>query len=237
MSFLSIIHELALLSLQTSYATTMLDNYEYFMIKPSHYDDVIEHLKNNFFYDEPLNNAVGLCKVKGESHPELEKMSLATLSDDVSVGIRNSKGEIVGVCLNGFLRPGDVLKAHEELSSCEDERFKKIFDLIHELNLKADLFELLGVDRIFEYRMLSVDKACRGQGLAKKLIQKSEEIARKYNCKVVKGDCTAVCSFKICLSVGLKPVIEIPYSETDVDVKPPHEKLVILYKVLDENKK
>lgn len=48
------------------------------MIKPIHFDEVIDHLKENFFYDEPLNNAVGLCE-KGESNPELEKHSLATV--------------------------------------------------------------------------------------------------------------------------------------------------------------
>lgn len=56
----------------------MLDNFEFFMIKPIHFDEVIDHLKENFFYDEPLNNAVGLCE-KGESNPELEKHSLATV--------------------------------------------------------------------------------------------------------------------------------------------------------------
>jgi GNAT superfamily N-acetyltransferase len=157
------------------------------------------------------------------------------LSDGVSIGMKNSKDEIVGVCLNGFLHPGDTVKAQEALESSYDERFKKIFGLLYEQNMKVNLFEMLNVDRIFEYRILSVDKAYRGQGLAKKLIQKSEEIARKYHCKVVKGDATAVGSLKICLSLGLKPITEIEYKDTDIQVDPPHEKLVILYKVLDKN--
>lgn len=47
----------------------MLENFEFFMIKPIHYDEVIEHLKDNFFYDEPLNQSVGLCYEKGDGHP------------------------------------------------------------------------------------------------------------------------------------------------------------------------
>lgn len=207
------------------------------MIKPIHYDEVIEHLKENFFHDEPLNRAVGLCTEKGEGHPELEKHSLATLSDGVSVGVENSKGEIVGVCLNGFLHPGETLKAKEALENCQDERFRKIFNLLYDQNLKFDLFEMLNVDRIFEYRILSVDKNYRGQGLAKKLVQKSEDVARKYHCKVVKGDATAAGSLAICLSLGLKPIEEISYKDIDgFDVKPPHEKLVSLYKTLDDDK-
>lgn len=212
----------------------MLDNFEFFMIKPIHYDEVIEHLQNNFFYDEPLNRAVGLCREKGEGHQLLEKHSLATLSDGVSVAVQNSKGEIVGVCLNGFLHPGDTAKAKAALENCQDERFKKIFDLLYDQNLKVDLFELLNVDRIFEFRILSVDKNYRGQGLAKKLIQNSEDVARKYHCKVVKGDATAAGSLAICLSLGLKPIQELSYKEIDLEVKAPHEKFVILYKTLDE---
>lgn len=152
----------------------------------------------------------------------------------MSIAIKNSKGDIVGVCLNGFLHPGDYIKAKEQLEQCADERFRKIFNLLYDQNLKIDLFEMLDVDRIFEYRILSVDRNYRGQGLAKKLLQKSEEIARKFHCKVVKGDATAIGSLKICLSLGLKPIIEIEYSEIDLKVAPPHEKLVILYKVLDD---
>lgn len=215
----------------------MLDNFEFFMIKPIHYDEVLDHLRDNFFYDEPLNQAVGLCREKGEGHPELEKHSLATLSDGVSVAVQNSKGEIVGVCLNGFLRPGETTKAKEALEKCQDERFQKIFNLLYDQNLKFDLFEMLNVDRIFEYRILSVDKNYRGQGLAKKLMMKSEEVARKYHCKVVKGDATAVGSLAICLSLGLKPIQEIEYKDIeDLNVNPPHEKLVILYKQLDDKK-
>lgn len=132
------------------------------------------------------------------------------------------------------MHPGDLVKAKENLESCADERFRKIFGLLYSTNSKVDLFEMLGVDKIFEYRILSVDDSYRGQGLARKLIQKSEEVARLYHCKVVKGDATAIGSLKICLSSGLKAITEIEYSDTDINVEPPHEKLVILYKVLEE---
>lgn len=93
---------------------------------------------------------------------------------------------------------------------------------------------MFDVDRVFEYRILSVDKNYRGQGLAKKLVQRSEDVARKYHCKVVKGDATAAGSLAVCLGLGLKPIQEILYSDIDLKVSPPHEKLVILYKTLDD---
>lgn len=212
----------------------MHDNFEFFIIKSIDYDEVIEHLRWNFFYDEPLNRAVGLCLEKGEGHPELEKQCLATLFDGVSVGAKNSEGNIVGVCLNGFLRPNDISKAKEALEKSEDENFKKIFNILYDTNLKVDLFKLHDVDVIFEYRILSVDSDYRGRGLAKQLITKSEDVARKYHCKVVKGDATARGSLAICLSQGLEPITEVLYKDIDIQVEPPHEKLVILHKRLAE---
>lgn len=47
-------------------------------IPESRFDEVIEHLRYNFFADEPLNNAVGLCR-KGEPHEDLERHCLFTL--------------------------------------------------------------------------------------------------------------------------------------------------------------
>lgn len=59
--------------------------------------------------------------------------------------------------LNGFLYQGDILKAKEKLNrDCKDEKFKKIFNLLYDENLKIDLFKTYNVDKIFELRILSV---------------------------------------------------------------------------------
>jgi hypothetical protein len=56
---------------------------EFGIIPEDRYDDVIHHLRNNFFADEPLNHAVSLCR-PGEPHAELEEHSLTTLRDGLS---------------------------------------------------------------------------------------------------------------------------------------------------------
>lgn len=67
----------------------MLDNFEFHLILPIHYDAVIQHLRENFFSDEPLNQAVGLCE-KGSTNLELEKQSLLTLADNVSIAVTHN---------------------------------------------------------------------------------------------------------------------------------------------------
>lgn len=53
----------------------MLDNrtIEYKRLSPKYHDDVLIHLRNTFFADEPLNRATKLCQ-RGEGHPELEQV-------------------------------------------------------------------------------------------------------------------------------------------------------------------
>lgn len=70
----------------------------------------------------------------------------------------SNDNQIAGVALNGVLREGDVERATEALKHSNDDRFKKIFNLLYEQNIKANLFEELGVTKLFEIRILSVDK-------------------------------------------------------------------------------
>lgn len=57
---------------------------EFVKISPNRFDDVVEHLRNSFFADEPLNKSVNLCG-PGQGHGELENHSLITLNDGLSV--------------------------------------------------------------------------------------------------------------------------------------------------------
>lgn len=54
----------------------MLDNktIEYKRLSPKYHDDVMIHLRNTFFADEPLNRATKLCQ-RGDTHAELEQVS------------------------------------------------------------------------------------------------------------------------------------------------------------------
>lgn len=66
-----------------------------------------------------------------------------------------------------------------------DEKFKKIIKLLYTANAGVNLFTELNVDEIFEIRIMSVNPKYRGQGVAKHLLQKSEEMARDNGFKVI----------------------------------------------------
>lgn len=73
----------------------MLDNkpLEYIKLLPTHHDAVLEHLRNTFFADEPLNKGTKLCQ-RGEGHPELEKVVSDTLQDDISIVAVTKEGDV-----------------------------------------------------------------------------------------------------------------------------------------------
>lgn len=66
----------------------------------------------------------------------------------------------------------------------DDEKFRKIFKLLHTLNLKENIFKHFNVDKAFDVRILSVDSLYRGQGIAKELVKHSEDLAKEHEFKV-----------------------------------------------------
>lgn len=70
-----------------------LNNIRFETISSKYYDDVIEHLRQTFFADEPLNKAVHLTR-PGQGHPLLEQHSLSTLKDNVSIMAISNDGDV-----------------------------------------------------------------------------------------------------------------------------------------------
>jgi len=91
-------------------------------VSENRYDDAIHHLKWNFFADEPLNNAVGLC-AKGESQCELERHCLLTLKQGYSRMLVDKKGTVSNVASYRKIRAHHFLLIMPLLSIVENSLF------------------------------------------------------------------------------------------------------------------
>lgn len=215
---------------------------EYKLINSENYERVIDHLRRNFFADEPLNRAAGLCQ-QGGGNNELEQHSLATLQDQLSLmAVDERDSQIAGVILNGVLHPGDTEQALDKLHLSTDINYKKIFELLYKHNLQVDLFVRYNVDRIFDVRILSVDSRYRGQGIAKELVKRAELVARQAGYHLLKADATGIFSQKILRSQGFETFSEQLYAKYTneegliiLPVEAPHIKLQLLIKQLKYN--
>ncbi|XP_033210086.1 uncharacterized protein LOC117168492 [Belonocnema kinseyi] len=203
-------------------------------IPENRFSDVIDHLRLNFFADEPLNRAVGLCQ-RGDCHFELEQHCLQTLKQGYSRMLLDQKGMIAGTVLNGIVQKGEREEAERRLAEMSDEKFKTIFGLLYKVNEKIDLFSKYNAEDLFECRILSVDDRFRGKGLGNMLVKASLETARNSCFKVFKADATGLFSQKVFLKHGFQVEAEIPYSEIDENIRPdpPHRALQLLVKILD----
>lgn len=92
--------------------------------------------------------------------------------------------QVVGVSLNGWVYKGEIEESRQKLKDLKDCRFRTIFTMLYDENLKHNLFDSFNVDKLFEVRILSVDPKHRGQGLGKKLFVESEKLAEKLGAKV-----------------------------------------------------
>lgn len=88
------------------------------------------------------------------------------------------------MALNAWVYKGEVEDAKEKLKLCPDARFRTIFTFLYDENLEIDLFSQFNIDKFFELRILSVDSKFRGKGIAKRLFQEAENMAREVGAKV-----------------------------------------------------
>ncbi|KAG6461227.1 hypothetical protein O3G_MSEX012503 [Manduca sexta] len=177
---------------------------------------VLQHLRDSFFADEPLNKAVSLCE-RGQSHAALERLCAATMADGLSLAAME----------------GDT--STEKIQQSSDEKYNKIFTILYTVSRDLDLFNTYQVDRILECRIISVSEEARGRGLAKELMKRSVDLAKEKGFKLFKVDATGAFSQRICRSLGLEELRKVRYSEYLDDagepvfqVPPPHDALCVM---------
>jgi len=89
----------------------------------------------------------------------------------------SSCGTVVGVVLNGSQEPGHLEEMERCADSCPHPRFRKILQLLAAVDRGSDVFgKFPDVDKLVEVRIVSVDTAMRGRGIAKALLEKSASV-------------------------------------------------------------
>lgn len=200
-------------------------------------EDVLKLLKKFFFKDEPLNTFVNLGECK-----ELEKYSTKHLHEHCSFKAVNSRGEIVGVNINGLVqKPKETDEAPAKLADgCVHPKFKKIMALMDYVDERFDIFELYrDIDRLLDIKIMSVDSRYRGLGIAGKLTDRTMQYVRDENIKLVHVLCSSHFSARVMEKMGFEEVFKLSYRDYLVDgeqvfdpVKP-HVAVRILTKKMD----
>lgn len=180
---------------------------------------MIAFLRRLFFRDEPLNVAVQLVPPGEDTCAELEDYCLASLPDDLSLmAVDASSGELLAVCINGLHEPGGEAEGEAAAARCPNARFRRILQLLAFVDARASAalrqrFPDPADRRQLEVRILSVDGAARGRGLATALISRTSELARERGIPLVRVDCTSHYSARAVGRLGFERVFSLPYSQ------------------------
>ncbi|XP_053697750.1 arylalkylamine N-acetyltransferase 1 isoform X1 [Sabethes cyaneus] len=197
-------------------------------------EEVLKLLKKFFFKDEPLNTFINLGECK-----ELEKYSTKYLHEHCSFKAVNSRGEIVGVNINGMInKPKETDGPQQKLADgCEHPKFKMIMALMDYVDEHFDIFDLhQDVDKILDIKIMSVDNRYRGLGIAGKLTDRTMQCVKENNIKLVHVLCSSHFSARVMEKIGFEEVYRLPYSDYLVngeqvfDPEEPHTAVRILVK-------
>lgn len=158
----------------------------------------------------------------------------------ISIVALAPNGDVAGVALNAWTLKDEGVDLEAELKNISDPKFSIIMRLLHEANAKLDFFTEFGVDRIFDFRVLSVSMNYRGQGIGRRLMEELEKLARQEGAKLMIADFTGLFSQKISEKLGWQLAHEVVYNEYRdkkgqvlINAEPPHTSLQVKYKLLN----
>jgi len=184
-------------------------------VTPDDTEKVLEHLRRFFFREEPLNVCVKLLGENGdEDCHELEEYCSQSIPEGLSLMAVSACGTVVGVVLNGSHEPGHLEETETLADSCPHPRFRKILQLLAAVDRGSDVFgKFPDVDKLVEVRIVSVDSAMRGRGIAKALLEKSTELAKQRGYTLIRVDCTSHFSALAVARLGFECVFQMQYED------------------------
>lgn len=147
--------------------------------------------------------------------PELESWSLKYMLEGRSFKAINSAGEIIGVIINGLMHRHHADDAAADAAEpVLHAKFAIILRLMDYVDTQFDLFERFPqYDRALDAKIITVNDAYRGAGIAKALTQHTAEYMRANGLALFHVMCSSHYSALLCDRLGFEKVYEMLYSD------------------------
>jgi len=183
--------------------------------------DVTEFLLKYFFSEEPLGRALGV-DVEAEVRPWLANVVMHQVQENISIVIRDcaSHNQLVAVCLNDVERNADDADDVTISASVEKQRHPsmwKITQLLNDLVKDVELFSRFHIDAYVLLQILCVHPKYAGRGLAGKMIDMTERIARVCGHSLIISEATSGYSTSAFLKAGFQVENSIEYADYSLD--------------------
>ncbi|XP_050299236.1 arylalkylamine N-acetyltransferase 1-like isoform X2 [Anthonomus grandis grandis] len=206
--------------------------YDIVVTTASDKEDILNFLREFFFRDEPLNKYLDLINENNPRCKDLEYFSTKNIDNGLNLkAIHN--GKIIGVCLNDLLKRGYLQDPPDE-HEITDPKFSKIVRMLGKVEVESDIFSKFpDSDTAMTTKILTVNNAYRGQGIAKELLNKTREMAKELGAGFMSVDCTSHFTALALKKLGFECIYTLRYAdhkengEVVFKPEPPHESVTV----------
>lgn len=88
-----------------------------------------------------------------------------------------SNGDVVGACLNGCHKLGDVQQMEAQADICTNPKYRQILQFLAFLDRQADVFgKFPEISKVLEIHIVAVDSNWRGKGIATALLDRTRSV-------------------------------------------------------------
>ncbi|CAH1118729.1 unnamed protein product [Phaedon cochleariae] len=209
-----------------------------FEIKTATTDDkeqILRFLRTFYFQDAPLSCYLKVLTDENPINENLEAYTSA-LIDDLPPLMAVYNDKLIGVCINTILERDKLSKPPP---SWIDDKLMKMVNLLGFVSKGADAFgKHAGCVRALSAAMLSVDQTYRGNGVAKKLLEKSWELGKQHGCGFMVVDCSSHFTARALKSLGFELIYSMDYADYEVNGEvvfkppPPHKAFTVYTKII-----
>jgi len=85
--------------------------------------------------------------------------------------------DVVGACINGSHKPGDVQQMEADADVCPSPKFRKILQFLAFVDRRADVFgKFPEINKLLEIHMVAVVDSWRGKGIATALMDGTRSV-------------------------------------------------------------
>lgn len=172
---------------------------------------IIQHLRENFFQDDPVATALGMRGANGY----VERIILHKMREGVTIIATSTcpKRRLLGVVIGSHFCPEEPDITYKLSHSVPDARIRKLLQFVAYIKQEPAVHLKLDTVKIFDICLLSVDTQARWHGIGTMLVKQAFIAGRNLGHRYVRFDTTSLYARKIAKKLDLPILWSMKYSD------------------------
>lgn len=184
------------------------------MASPDDFPAMIDHLRKDFSQDEPTSGCFNASQSIVEGNAEYGRVGLTPNNCLSLAAYDDATGNLAAVRISRVLHKEQALGDSHSIDEYYGD-YLPVIDIMAQLDqmVKPNIFDKYGVDRVLEFRVLSVGSKYRQRGLAFEMCLRSLRLAKQKGIPLVIAYFTSNFSKRVGEKLGFTLESEIMYED------------------------